>query len=125
MSRKIACVSGGEVGDKLGPRRTHIFRVSFTPEMGKRIDRISSEADLYASTLIREIVEVYVIEQEGLKRGISEERVVKNRASLMAELIKLNEELITMAGARDTIQVRLTEAARRENDDDAPEYDGD
>ena len=86
--------------------------------MGSRIDRIASESDLYASTLIREIVEVYVIEQEGRKRGISEDRVETNRSKLATELIALNEDLMAMVGHRDTIQVRLAKAAREEDEDD-------
>ena len=106
------------MGEKLGPRRTFIFRVSFTPEMGNRIERIASESDLYASTLIREIVEVYVIEQEGRKRGITDDRIESNAEKLRAELIGLNEEIMARVGHRDTIQMRLAKASRKDEDDE-------
>ena len=92
--------------------------MSFTPEMGERIERIASEEDLYASTLIREIVEVYVIEQEGRMRGISEDRIETNMDKLRAELIGLNEDIMARLGHRDTIQMRLAKASRKDEEDE-------
>lgn len=86
--------------------------------MGERIERIASEEDLYASTLIREIVEVYVIEQEGRMRGISEDRIETNMDKLRAELIGLNEDIMARLGHRDTIQMRLAKASRKDEEDE-------
>lgn len=111
------------MAEKLGPRRTVIFRVSFTPEMGERIERIAGDSDLYASTLIREVVEVYVIEQEGRRGGIEDDVVKANSDKLRGELIKLNGEIMSLIGHRETIQTRLKVAASREEDDDNDEDD--
>ena len=88
-----------------------IFRVSFTPEMGSRIEELAARDDLYASTLIREIVEVYVIEQTK-RQSRDEERRQTNSEKLRGELIRLNEDIMALVGRRDQAEMRLKGAVR-------------
>jgi len=91
--------------------------------MGARIDEIASREDLYASTLIREIVEVHVIEQERRARSHEDEIRNTNEDKLRGELIALNEELMALLGRRDTVRLRLKRASEEDHEDDAPESD--
>ena len=88
-----------------------IFRVSFTPEMGSRIEELAARDDLYASTLIREIVEVYVIEQTR-RQSRDESRRKTNAEKLREELIGLNQSIMALVGHRDQVQMRLKGVVR-------------
>jgi hypothetical protein len=90
--------------------------------MGGRIERIANESDLYASTLIREIVEVYVIDQEGRRRALEDDeakgRQASNAEKLRSELIGLNEDIMALVGRRKTVESKLQDAAKRESQED-------
>ena len=84
---------------------------------------MASQDDLYASSLIREIVEVYVIEHETRNRTYESSTRQKNAEKLREELIKLNESIIKITGVRDKMAMRLRQAAEREIIESKPEDD--
>ena len=82
--------------------------------MGARIEEQAAKEDLYASTFIREIVEVHVIEQEQRKRTYEVDRRQSNAEKLRGELIGLNEDIMSLTGKRDHLALRLKRAAEEE-----------
>lgn len=77
--------------------------MTFTPEMGARIEQLASRKDLYASSYIREVMEVHVIDQERRPLAADQDRKASRRDRLREELVLLNESLMRISGQRETV----------------------
>ncbi len=89
--------------------------------MGGRLETIASNEELYASALIREVMEAFVVTREsGYSNESGESDSLEER--LRRELIGLNENLIQISERRDKVQGELVRQSRKR---EAGHADGD
>ena len=90
-------------------RREISFRVSFTGSMGRRLEKIASDEGLYASSLIREVVEAFVVSRDSLcpDEDSQNEDDDTLEDKLRKELIALNSEIIKICDKRDRVRDSL------------------
>lgn len=95
-----------------GSRRDEEFRVTFTTEMSERLERHAHHKDLFASSLIREIVECWVIDADKIKRGheiASKEEAIE---ALRDEIMALNASISAMEEKKRDLASRLRRKAQ-------------
>lgn len=92
--------------------------MTFTPEMGARIEQLASRKDLYASSYIREVMEVHVIDQERRPLAADQDRKASRRDRLREELVLLNENLIRISSMRDTVVDKIRNIDEGHADDE-------
>ena len=81
--------------------------MTFTPEMGARIEALADGDSLYAATYIREVMEVHIIEQERRMFAADIGRRISLKARLREELIGLNENIMALGGKREQLITRI------------------
>ncbi len=90
-------------------RRGTSYRVSFTNDMGSRLEKIAGGHDLYAAALIREITERHIIDQERNTKGEIDPERINLQEKLREELVALNLEIGRMESKRQDMELRLRE----------------
>lgn len=84
-----------------------MFKVSFTPEMGARIEALASKRDLYATSYIREVMEVHVIDKEKRSLAADVDRKATLKERLNEELGALNEDMMRIQGKRESVLQKI------------------
>ena len=95
----------GEVGVG-GSRRDEEFRVTFTTEMSERLEKHAHHKDLFVSSLIREIVECWVIDADKISRG---DEILDRRAAIAA----LKEEIMGLNASISAMEEKKRELANK------------
>jgi hypothetical protein len=90
-----------------GSRRDEEFRVTFTTEMSERLERHAHHKDLFVSSLIREIVECWVIDADKISKGHAiasrEEAIIL----LRDEIVGLNASISAMEERKRNLADKL------------------
>ena len=108
-----------------GSRRDEEYRVTFTTDMATRLEGHAHKKDLFVSSLIREIVECWVIEEDrrtngevlaagaASKAGPRVDTIENAREMLRDEIVKLNEGIEAMTDRKRGLTQRLRDAIHR------------
>ena len=90
-----------------GSRRDEEYRVTFTTEMAERLERHAHAKDLFVSSLIREVVECWVIDEDkrvGVERPEPKEPEIED---LQCEIESINGLIASMRERKREITDKL------------------
>lgn len=93
-------------------KRSHGYRVTFSSDMAERIERLAHEDGVYATALMREIVEVEILERcEVYEDEPLGDRCESALESLNQQLEACNDKLIKVWARRQRLMDRIREIA--------------
>jgi hypothetical protein len=78
------------------------------------LEEIAYDNEVYASALVREIVEVWLLENSNRSRSQERRERASIAENLRDELISLNSEIRSMVNRREKLRLKMEKAAREE-----------